>query len=595
MEDNRSNKSFKNTKYSPNINGNFLKTLKNILERSRSLIESKKEPITSFVEFEFEPRLLESLLLISYFDLYSAINPINVKEIINDTFITTNNPLILNFLDLNIQNLLLRLYNMKSELFTSISLQREVSMWIDDYQNLLSELFMSDLEQGNLNQYSRKILFFNLLATYITADIRVKKILNDNLVHLSSKISSTEQDFDSHDVWQRVYYILLYIIVKWNSYSLPSNLTVILRKLLDLQSDNGTWQKNHFLTLLVIHTLRYFQLDKAYPELIPRIKQAENYLLMRNSGLSVLDSRRIYNSVVFYFYRWLFEGELPPLDLVSSLLISQNNDGGWPYQPNMLLSDVDTTIFVLLTLIPYSQQLDVMKYILHGLNFIQRTVQERDYSRFLFMSEITPIITAHLIMLYTLLPSDFIKQKERKKLIMDLLNTLIQSQLTHTLFKNSVFSFSEIYPISQVALAIFTTTTSPITKDLDFYNRITTLKHQFHTFLEQIKNLDGGCRPKREIQSPSEQQSTCYAIITWALLEPTNIQLFKAWNWLKESMDGEIRSFPEYTEPHPIRYNDLIHGPLYVYLASVCSIHKRNPLGLYPPIHKKEIENSLVI
>ncbi|NHJ02526.1 MAG: hypothetical protein EAX86_10350 [Candidatus Heimdallarchaeota archaeon] len=561
----------------------FIQLFKQILDRASQLIHSHIEKSSSFVEFGYEARLLESLLLASYFTLYTPEKATISEETLIQIARQTNNPSILSFLDQHLQNSLFNLYYICSENFTSDSLSRKVDAWISEYNSILADLFKTDAEEGDLKRYFRKILSFNLLALYTSPDDQVKERIYSFLTSISAKLNVSGVNLEEIDVWRRVYYYLFLLIVgKQNNDSslIQSN---YLRDLFELQSNDGTWQKNQFLTLLVLHTVKYFALSTKYPDLIQHgIHKSEVYLSRKEGGLSVLNSMKLYNSSLFFFFKWLFEGNQPPFSTIISLLTSQNEDGGWPLQPQMLLSDVDTTIFVMLTLLPYYHtKEEIMKAINRGLKFIRRTSRDDGgSSMYLHSTETLAEMTARLVMLYALLPPTLINEEMRIKMINSAFLNLLESQEEDGSFKYCAYSFSDIYPLSQIAIAIYLVQVSPFTKGTSFEAQTTILKTRILDCLMTSVNTDGGYSPKLHISSKSEQQSTCYAAIIWALLDPSNPLFEKSLLWLQYLTKGQMKSFPEGTGPRPIRYNDLAHGPIFIYLSMACFLFSHEPKGI---------------
>ncbi|MHA1974019.1 MAG: prenyltransferase/squalene oxidase repeat-containing protein [Candidatus Hodarchaeales archaeon] len=545
-----------------------LREIKSKIKIIRELIESKNSG--DYIEFNYEPRLLESILLLSYGELYYPRTeftrglrrklPVIKKQTFSKDILYDN--------DLKLQGLLLELYYLGQ---SSDKVQDLIVGWYKRYRNVLEEIFPP--HDNDFKKYYRKLLSFSLIALFSIPDKGSRKILEKILMEMVSKTKISRSHIASLDSWRKVYYYLFYCLRNPNA----TDTAEILEELFLLQVENGSWNNNNLLTLLVVHTIKYAKFDEIYSIIVKEgLLRAEEYLFSHKDGITVLDSQGIYNSVLYYFMRLYIEGLSPPVEFTTFLTNIQNVDGGWSLLPEMSLSDVDTTVFAMALLFPELQKNS--ESIRKGLEFIKKVSKDGVYSLYSNSDEQLPEMIARVIILYCLLPATFISEGDRSRLISLALKDLVKCQREDGTFVSYAYSFSILYGISQASLAIYFLRHSPyFTLDPEMDELICKMENKIINYLKISMNANGSYSAKLGAFPQGEQQSTCYACISHALLRPDTTDHIKTLNWLFKFIKVRgIQSYPEGSGPRPIRYNDLSHGPIFLYISFVTSLYHSN-------------------
>ncbi|MHA1214804.1 MAG: prenyltransferase/squalene oxidase repeat-containing protein [Candidatus Hodarchaeales archaeon] len=547
-----------------------LEEIRKLMQVVRELIESKN--IGEYIEFGYEPRLLESILLLTYSELYYSDSKFTLAlrnklpTIKNQTF----NKDILYDDDMRLQGLLLELYYLGQS--SQESINHQIINWYEKYREVLEKIFPP--HDNDFKKYYRKLLSFSLIALFSIPNKKSRKILENILLKMVNKTNISRNHISNLDSWRKVYYYLFYCLRNPDS----TDIAEILEELFLLQVENGSWNNNNLLTLLVVHTIKYTKFDEIYSVIVKEgLEQAEEYLFSHQDGITVLDSQGIYNSVLYYFMRSYFEGKLPSEKFTDFISKIQNKDGGWSLLPKMSLSDVDTTVFAMALL--FSQSHKYYESIKKGMKFIERISNDGVYSLYSNSDEQLPEMIARVIILYSLLPPNFISHSDRQKHIRLALRDLIKCQREDGTFISYAYSFSILYGISQAALAIYFLRHSPYYEpDPEIDKSLSEMERKIVKFLEIAKNENGSYSAKPGVFSQGEQQSTCYACMSHALLRPGTSTHTKALNWLLNFIESRgVQSYPEGSGPRPIRYNGLSHGPIFIYISFVTSLNHAEP------------------
>ncbi len=560
------------------------------------IIKKHVEESTGILKLGFSPRLLETILLSSYYHLYLPDRrfPREVLEIVRKE---TLDPSIFPSLDMNIQDLLYTLHHDSSK--------DNIDQWFLLYNSLLQSLFRND----NFENQRRKLLAFNIIALFSTTNQVVQQAMLDRLLNLvayldpdsifSTKTTIKTKNPRKHPPWHLLYYIVFFLLWSYlKSEMLGKDLKLIDQKyetklrdflgyLEELQDPDGAWQKNNLLTLLLLHVLRFCQMHERFPnQVTPLMTKAEKYLesnyLM--SGLSVLPSQELYNTALFFGSRFYFTGLLPPKTTVNTLLSAQHEDGGIKFHQHIKFSDFDTTGFSILTFLPAwleTEDLMLEKALKKCVDYMWNIRKDDgSFPLYAHASETLPEMTARALMVSAILPPTFIEEQIREQIITDGLDNLLILQNDDGSFNYNAYSASMLYPISQVALALHFLNISPFVDATQHAPISNEIKYRILSYLKRCQNPDGSYNVIPFKMSYGEQQSTSYAILSWASLQPRTPHHIKALNWLLLFTKNGIRSFPEGTGPRPIRYNDLSHGPIFVYLAHTSTRHSDSPLGM---------------
>ncbi|MFW9996479.1 MAG: hypothetical protein ACFFD4_30830 [Candidatus Odinarchaeota archaeon] len=538
-----------------------------LLTNVKRLIASKTEEESGFIEFGYKPRLLESILLASYITTFCGVSAFAVDKMIRKLQIAINED-ICPSLDLNLQNLLVELYYMSDS--------RDIKFWLARYSSLLNEMFTG----ADKISYYRKIVSFHLLAMFVSPEPEVKNEIKKEIKPILAGLETTTKRVQTVDLWRKVYYYLFILLNEPERDIVPT----ILKKLLKLQTADGTWQKNNFFTLLVVHTLRYCKFDQEHPEIVSEsLKLADDYLLKHECGLSVLDSMKTYNSVLFYALRYLYEGEIPPSNIIETLVEQQAMEGGWCLQPDMISTDIDTTVFALLTLLPsYQEGINNAEFkeklrnaLKNGVQYVLSAIETGNSPMYAGSNEALPEMDARIVMLLAALPKEFISSETRNKLLTTVLQHLNDSQSQDGIFEYFAYSNSNLYGICQAALSLYYLQRSPYVRYTDFQEIIDAIFKKLQEYLSVGQNKNGSYSSRKYIHLSGELHSTCYAIMTHSVINRNeNLKChLKAISWLLQYLKLGISSFSEATGPRPIRYNDLAHGPLFIYFALISSLN----------------------
>ncbi len=585
---------------------NFLKDdLDHHIHRVETMIHQHVEKESGILKLGFAPRLLETILLASYHELYS-LNPsstetraarrFQMEHVLEAVKRETLDPLIFPFIDLNIQNLLLTVYQNTSS--------DDVIHWFLLYNSLLQVLFSKDSLENQL----RKLLGFNLIALFSTADLDIREQLLDSLLSIgdfletdssfSAQVETKIMNFEEHPPWHQLYHVIFFFL--WfhlknkifgkKDAPIEENTKIKIKNLLSylqrLQDVDGSWQKNNLLTLLLLHVMRFCKIQDSFPnQVMPMIQKAEQYLHQyTTTGLSVLPSQELYNTALFFGMRFYFTGKKPPKNTVESLLKAQHDDGGIKFHQDIAFSDFDTTGFAILTMLARwleTKDPRIEKSLSRCVAYTWK-IRKPDGSFPLYASakESLPEMTARAVMVSAILPPIFIDDDARRTIISDGLKNLVNLQNSDGSFDYTAYSASMLYPISQAALAHHFVSQSPFIDASDYFEPLNILKRRMLRYLTRYQNVDGSYNSIPFKMSFGEQQSTSYAILSWALLQPHSPEHLKALNWLSRFTEKGIRSFPEGTGPRPIRYNDLSHGPIFACLSYMSTRFTNSPRGI---------------
>lgn len=562
----------------------FTNDVNRLRDEVRSLIEGNEQD-HGIIEFGFAPRLLETLLQASYLVQYIPGGERFVREnkLVEKSYDATFTRDVGKAPDQQLQYLLLELFNIDSQW---LDVRSYLQSWLERYDAILETLFEPfDLDQ---TKYVRKIVTFYLVALFMCVDPQVRKLLRQFLFKKVSQHnpSSYREQIQTADSWRRIYYYLFYFLT--NSSNDPET-SSMLENLFNLQNRDGSWQKNNFLTLVVVHSLKFLELENVFPDSQQFVLKTESYLLSHKSGMSVLDSMAIYDTAMYYLFRLVFEGVLPHERFVSYLIHAQLPDGGWAHQPDIQLSDIDTTVFVLLLLLPSYHDSEVVRVVVRdGVQFLNAMENDGNVGMYLNEDgEILPEMIARALMLVSYLPPELITDEERVRRVMTYLCRLKELQDPSGPFKYFAYSYSDLYAILQVQLAFLFLKHSHHCQEMH-YNRYTDpVEEKFRTYLKCHQNNNGSYSAFSFPQG--EQQSSLYALLTLTLLNMGQEQK-RAAQWVTEFVSQKgVQSYPEGTGLRPIRYNDLSHGPIFLYMSLSATLTK---VGIFPGLEVFNAEET---
>lgn len=324
---------------------------------------------------------------------------------------------------------------------------------------------------------------------------------------------------------------------------------------------------------------------QLFPEFTAPMEKAEKKLASYlNTGISVLPSQELYNTALFFGLRFYFTGVLPPQATIKTLLEAQHKDGGIKFHLDIKFSDFDTTGFAVLSILPWwiqtkKEKLELaLKRCIDYLLLIRN--EDGSFPLYAKAKETLPEMTARAIMVTSILPPNLINEDKRHYIIESALEDLIAKQNEDGTFNYHAYSASKLYSMSQAALALHFLKYSPFIDDSKYISMSNTIKERILNYLANCQNIDGSYNAIPFNLAHGEQQSTAYAILAWSSLKPWSDAHFRALNWLSHFTKDNIRSYPEGTGPRPIRYNDLSHGPIFVYLAYISTKYATTPFGM---------------
>ncbi|MFX1256214.1 MAG: prenyltransferase/squalene oxidase repeat-containing protein [Promethearchaeota archaeon] len=536
----------------------------------REVLKSNEQFLNSNVDkkgvigIPFAPRLLESILLASYFKLYFPESASRYNKMVIEVTKKTFDHPVAPATDLNIQERLLNLYFDEPE-----NLER----WYTFYQGLVRDALKTDVFYNQI----RKSIIFDVIALFSSPNRSTQKkfwiMFQDQLRQLLPYFEGISESGKQVN-WNKTYPYLFTLI---NPNTEKDIALRALEKLFALQNSNGTWFGHHTLTLLILHTIRFkeFELSDLVKE---GLEKAESYLRRYlDCGLSVLEGMGIFNTLLYHSMRALFTHEDPPLCLIETLIKYQDNRGGWQFSFEANFSDMDVTSLALYLLFhwwhkTHDPRIDTA--INRAIGFIS-SVRQKDGSFIMYPEATEPLaeMTARGIMVAALLPSKFILKKERFQIITRGLAWLMKKQDKKGFFEDQSYSFSKFYSLSQVALCLFSLERSPYITLEPFKEVIVTIRAKIINYLSENQNSDGSYGSQRPY---AEQQSTAYAAFAWALVQPYSKNHVKTLSYLLSTMKRPAKSYPEGTGPRPIRYNDLAHGAIFSHMAISSALSVNN-------------------
>ncbi len=562
------------------------------------IIKKHLDNKSGILKLGFAPRLLETILLSSYFRLYHSSDhgKEHFQQLLERVKEETMNPSILPFIDLNLQDLLLTLHQNVQN--------RDMIPWFLLYNSLLQAIFQND----TIDNKRRKMLAFNIIALFSAPNQEMQKSILNQLAgfgahvddessifrKLESSLNNVQDDPPWHWLYHAIFY-LLWVHLKRNFHgkridqmnpTLSGSLERILLQLQKLQDPDGVWQKNHLLTLLLLHVIRFSDLDKIFPErAVPMVARAESYLNnYLSSGLSVLPNQELYNTSLYFGLRFYFTGLPPPSTVINALLSAQHEDGGIKFHHDIIFSDFDTTGFAMMSMLPswIETRDEMMENALKKCIKYMLQIRKEDGSFPLYAKakESLPEMTARAIMVSSIVPPILMDDNVRFDIIASGIRNLVKQQDDDGTFKYNAYSASELYPISQASLALHFMDHSPFLDNSILTSERRTIKKRILAYLNRCQNNDGSYSAMPYHFQQGEQQSTSYAILSWASLDPGTRAHERALRWLLQHVENNVRSFPEGTGPRPIRYNDLSHGPIFAYLALASTLHSNEPQGI---------------
>jgi hypothetical protein len=552
-----------------------IKVIEEIIFATEIYFEGNMDESGIFLNIPFAPRLFESLLLGSYINRYYPEKNETIKtmiEKVTDEVLMTSE----SGLDVNIQYQLLILYN---------ALEINMVHWLKLFTGLLREAFDID----TVENYQRKLLIFLISSLFISINnenafnFLLQKIQEIMLGYQKGK----EIKKDLTNNWNVIYPFLVKMFITQDT----DEQKQLTKRVLNLQSPNGSFFQNHTTTLIVLHVLKFLNIEKLHEEFKKRITLTEVYILKySDEGLSILPSMNHYNTILLYSLKALLTRQIPFNRLcVDKLLYLQNSDGGWGVIENTS-SDFDMTSLTVLFLHKFHKIFggqDIEEAINRSLTNYYQAVRKKNGSFVTYIGSNDSLteMTARGILIATVLSNHF-SIENTFEIVKEGLIWLNRQQNDEGYFNDQSYSYSKLYPLTQVALSIHFVKESKnnLYADNEIRYLVNNLEQRMFLFLMNMQNADGSFGATFKTKYISEQQSTIYSLITLSLLNHQSIQHKLTFNYFINNLldsDNVIRkSYPEGTGPRPIRYNDLSHGSLFSLVAmySLIKVLKSNEI-----------------
>ena len=544
-----------------------IKVIEDIIFATESYLFDHLDQKGVFLDISFAPRLLESLLLASYIKKYypGQNHPIDIMiEKVTDEVLTTSD----SGLDVNIQYQMLTLYRAS-----------EINMdhWVKLFSGLLREAFEIDTKEN----YERKILIFFVSALFIS--INKDKSFNYLLQKIQKMMADYQKEkkknVDRSNNWNVIYPFLVKLFITQDI----DKKTQITDLILNSQSSNGSFFQNHTTTLIILHSLKFLDVETLHESFKKKLSLAEDYVLKySNVGLSILSSMSHYNTVLLYSFKALWTRQVPSNRLlVNELLHLQHADGGWGVIAEAS-SDFDMTSLTLLYLNEFHQNFggqDIEEAIIRSLtNYYQAVRKNGSFVTYIGSEDPLSEMTARGILLASVI-TNYFSDESVFEIVKEGLMWLNVQQNKEGYFNDQSYSFSKIYSIAQVAISLYFIKKSKIDlyADKEIRKLVNNLEQRMFLFLMNIQNPNGTFGATVKTQFIAEQQSTIYGLIALSCLNHQSVQHKLTYNYFINHLrdnDNVIRkSYPEGTGPRPLRYNDLSHGPLFSLIAMYCLLN----------------------
>lgn len=543
----------------------LIKLVEKIISANETYFENNMDEKGIFLNIPFAPRLFESLLLASYIKRYhlelsSSIEDM-LEKVTNEVFVTSESGL-----DVNIQYQLLILYH---------GLNINIEHWLKLFTGLLREAFDID----TLENYQRKLLIFLISSLFISINNEKSfDFLLKNIQFLMTEYQKGKQKKKDHaNNWNVVYPFLVKMFITQHT----DELIQLANLVFNLQSPNGSFFQNHTTTLIILHVFKFLHIDSIHDSFNKKALLAESYVLKYSTeGLSILPSMNHYNTILLNSFKALLTKQVPfNRHLVDRLIFLQNSDGGWGVIENAS-SDFDMTSLTILFLFEFFQKFggqDIEEAINRSLTTYYQKVKKKNGSFVTYIGSNDSLteMTARGILIATVL-ANYLPGDEAFETVKEGLIWLNSKQTEEGYFRDQSYSFSKIYPLTQIIIALYFIKESKndIFEDKELNKLINNLEQRIFLFLMNIQNEDGTFGANIKTKFISEQQSTIYGLMSLSLLKPNSIQLKLTLQYFINHLlddDYVIRnSYPEGTGPRPLRYNDLSHGTLFGLLAMYC-------------------------